>query len=291
MWRLRSSPSTLAGARDIVIGFALTTVVVLILFALWPHAGVAGTIYKPSCQPVLGTAEKCSIGPASAAISLSAYAFTGAWPANSSWETKSDAQGHFHLDNVPPGGYWLRAETNDGYAAGTSVPIFDGQVTQIKLLMVRNISGGICLAAADRIATPTGSVPVTQVIPGMIIWTRDAAGGRIAAPVLAVTHRPALVGQHMLRLTLSDGRVVEASPGHPTVTGRPVGDLVPGDLLDGSWVTTIEKRPYSGATWDLIPAGSTGAYWANEVLLGSTLRTGWLPSDRSESKELGRAAE
>jgi hypothetical protein len=106
-----------------------------------------------------------------------------------------------------------------------------------------------------------------------------------------VTHRPALVGQHILRLTLSDGRVVEASPGHPTVTGRPVGDLVPGDLLDGSWVTTIEKRPYSGATWDLIPAGSTGAYWANEVLLGSTLRTGWLPSDRSDSKELGRAAE
>jgi hypothetical protein len=106
-----------------------------------------------------------------------------------------------------------------------------------------------------------------------------------------VTHRPALVGQHILRLTLSDGRVVEASPGHPTVTGRPVGDLAPGDLLDGSWVSTIEERPYSGATWDLLPAGSTGAYWANDVLFGSTLRTGWPPSNRLESKGSSRARE
>jgi hypothetical protein len=271
--RFRSSPSTLAGARDIVIGFALTTVVVLIAFALWPHAGVAGTIYEPSCQPVLGTSETCSMHPASASISLSAYVFTGARPENSSWQTKSDATGRFHIDDVPPGGYWLRAETNDGYAAGTSFPIFGGQVTQIHLLLVRNISGGICLAATDRIATPTGSVPVTQIIPGMIVWTRDASGWRVAAPVIAVIHRQALLGQHMLRLTLSDGRVVEASPDHPTLTGRRVGDLTPGDPLDGSRVTTIEERPYAGATWDLLPAGSTGTYWANGVLLASTLRS------------------
>ncbi len=30
--------------------------------------------------------------------------------------------------------------------------------------------------------------------------------------------------------------------------------------------------PYLGDTWDLLPLSSTGEYWANGVLLGSTLR-------------------
>jgi hypothetical protein len=72
-------------------------------------------------------------------------------------------------------------------------------------------------------------------------------------------------------VTLSDGRVVEASPGHPAADGRPVGELKPGDLLDGSHVTAVERIPYVGDTWDLLPDGQTGTYWANGVLLRSTL--------------------
>lgn len=273
MRRFRSSPSTVAGARDILVGFALTTVVVLMVLALWPHTGVAGTISEPSCPPIAAPG-KCSVASALASISLSQYIYTARRPANLSWQTKSDAQGHFRIDDLPPGGYWLSAQANDGYEATTTFPVFEGQVTQIHLFLVRNISGGICLAATDRIATPTGSVPVTEVSSGMIVWTRDAFGRRVAAPVLAVTRRVAPAGQRMLRLTLSDGRVVQASPGHPTITGRRVGDLAPGDLLDGSAVRTIEELPYAGATWDLLPAGATGAYWANDVLLGSTLSNG-----------------
>jgi hypothetical protein len=70
---------------------------------------------------------------------------------------------------------------------------------------------------------------------------------------------------------LSDGRTVEASPGHPTADGRHVGELVPGDLLDGSRVRAVERVSYIGDTWDLLPAGPSGAYWADDVLLGSTL--------------------
>jgi hypothetical protein len=30
--------------------------------------------------------------------------------------------------------------------------------------------------------------------------------------------------------------------------------------------------PYAGGrTWDLLPAGATGSYWANGILLASTL--------------------
>jgi len=274
----RLSASTLAGARDILIGFTVTTVVVVLVLALRPHSGVTGTISEPVCKALLARQE-CSIVPASATISLiqsfstgeiQSYS-TGPQPSNPTWQTKSDARGHFHIDDVPPGGYWISAQTSGGYGAGSSVPVFDGQVTQVQLFLVRNISGGICLAASDRIATPTGSVSVTQVRPGMMVWTRNASGRRVAAPVLAVARRPALAGQRILRLTLSDGRVVEVSPGHPTVTGQRVGDLVAGDLLDGSAVSEIEELPYAGTTWDLLPAGTTGTYWANDVLLGSTL--------------------
>ena len=76
----------------------------------------------------------------------------------------------------------------------------------------------------------------------------------------------------MIRVVLGDGRAVLASPGHPTGDGRRVGELNPGDLLDGSRVTTTESMPYLGDTWDLLPLSSTGEYWANAVLLGSTLR-------------------
>jgi hypothetical protein len=45
-----------------------------------------------------------------------------------------------------------------------------------------------------------------------------------------------------------------------------------GDPVDGSGVILIENVPYSGsATYDLLPAGETGLYWADGVLLGSTL--------------------
>jgi hypothetical protein len=77
----------------------------------------------------------------------------------------------------------------------------------------------------------------------------------------------------VVRVTLADGRAVVASPGHPTADGRRVGELNPGDLLDGSRILAIDLLPYAGDTWDLLPLSSTGEYWANGVLLGSTLAT------------------
>jgi hypothetical protein len=128
----------------------------------------------------------------------------------------------------------------------------------------------ICLAAGDRIATPDGEVPVTQLRPGMLVWTIDA-GRRVAAPISVVGHTPAPFGHRVIRVVLADGRAVVASPGHPTADSRRVGELKPGDLFDGSRVTTTEVMPYVGDTWDLLPLSSTGEYWANGVLLASTL--------------------
>jgi len=128
----------------------------------------------------------------------------------------------------------------------------------------------ICLAATDRIATPGGPIPVTELHPGMLVWTVDA-GKRVAAPIAIVRHTPAPFGHRVIWVVLADGRAVVTSPGHPTGDGRRVGALNPGDLLDGSRIISMDLMPYAGDTWDLLPLSSTGEYWANGVLLGSTL--------------------
>jgi hypothetical protein len=78
---------------------------------------------------------------------------------------------------------------------------------------------------------------------------------------------------HVVRLVLSDGRAVSVSPGHPTADGRRVGDLVAGEDYDGATIASATRVSYDGgSTFDVLPAGATGFYWANGVLLGSTLR-------------------
>ena len=130
----------------------------------------------------------------------------------------------------------------------------------------------ICLAAWTLISTPNGDVRVTDIKPGMLVWTATADGTRLAAPVLEVGSMEAPAGHMMVHVVLADGRELLASPGHQTAEGRPLGSLAAGDLLDGSRIVAWELVAYAGErTYDLLPAGPTGTYWANEVLLSSTL--------------------
>jgi hypothetical protein len=44
-------------------------------------------------------------------------------------------------------------------------------------------------------------------------------------------------------------------------------------MLDGSSVVLAQRVRYAGqATFDILPSGTTGTYWANGVLLQSTLK-------------------
>jgi hypothetical protein len=131
----------------------------------------------------------------------------------------------------------------------------------------------ICLAAATLIATPSGDIAVTQVTRGMLVWTVGADGSREAAPVLEIGSTEVPSGHLMVHLRLADGRQLLASPGHRTSDGRPLGSLASGDGLDGSTITSWELVPYAGErTYDILPAGATGRYWANGILLSSTLK-------------------
>jgi hypothetical protein len=131
----------------------------------------------------------------------------------------------------------------------------------------------ICLAAMTLISTPDGPVRVTDLHAGMTVWTEGADGSRVAAQVIEVGNTQVPTGHLMVHLTLGDGRDLLVSPGHRTGDGRQAGALKSGDELDGSVVTRWELVPYSGdRTYDLLPAGPTGRYWANGILLSSTLQ-------------------
>lgn len=130
----------------------------------------------------------------------------------------------------------------------------------------------ICLARATAIATPSGERAVEDLRVGDIVWTLGADGARLAAPLVAIGRTPVAATHQVVRLRLADGRGVLVSPGHPTADGQVVGALRAGDRVDGSVVVSAERVAYGGGfTFDIRPAGATGAYWADGVLLGSTL--------------------
>jgi outer membrane protein assembly factor BamB len=148
----------------------------------------------------------------------------------------------------------------------------DGKVTVSSQTNTTRPACPICLAASTLIATPNGSVRVTDLHVGTIVWTKAADGSRVAAPVVEVGSMEAPATHRMVDLVLADGRGLLVSPGHRTADGRHAGDLHVHDQLDGSTITKWELVPYAGGrTYDLLPAGATGFYWANGILLASTL--------------------
>ncbi len=130
----------------------------------------------------------------------------------------------------------------------------------------------ICLAVHTRIDTPSGALFVEGIKVGDLVWTLDASGDRVAVPVMQVARVPVAAGHVLVHVVLADGRELWASPGHPTADGRVLADLHPGDSLDGSRVLRADQVAYDGAaTYDILPAGPTGYYWADGILMGSTL--------------------
>ncbi|HEY6073475.1 MAG TPA: Hint domain-containing protein [Anaerolineales bacterium] len=131
----------------------------------------------------------------------------------------------------------------------------------------------ICLAAGTRIDTPRGAVRVEDLRAGDPVWTVNAAGERVSAVVLKTGSVRVPASHQMVHLRLSDGREVWASPGHPSADGHALGSIKAGDILDGAQIVLAERVPYTGgATYDILPSGDTGDYWANGILLGSTLK-------------------
>jgi hypothetical protein len=172
-------------------------------------------------------------------------------------------------------GYGFQLRTADSNMQGYYV---QGSITRDGLISVNQRDPGlaecpICLAGHTLIDTPHGGVAVERLQPGDIVWTADALGRREVAVVLDVVRVPAPPLHQVIHLVLDDGRELWASPGHPTADGRRLADLGTGDVVDGARVETAEPVDYGQAqTYDLLTSGWTGYYWANGILLGSTLK-------------------
>jgi hypothetical protein len=131
----------------------------------------------------------------------------------------------------------------------------------------------ICLEAATRIATPGGDVAVALIRPGDMVWTTDAYGRRVAAPVEQTISRETPGPHLMLWLALSDGRTLVAAGAHPSADGTFLRQLHIGDPYDGATIVSMDwVTSTAPTTFDLLPAGATGTYWANGIMVGSTLK-------------------
>ena len=130
----------------------------------------------------------------------------------------------------------------------------------------------ICAAPDTPIATPVGDRPIASLAVGDFVYSVDHDA--IVAVPLALVGRTPVASHHVMRVVLAGGAVLQVSPGHPTANGRSFGDLTAGSFLDPQHeVLAAELVPYAyDATYDILPASSTGTYFAAGASIASTLR-------------------
>ena len=128
-----------------------------------------------------------------------------------------------------------------------------------------------CLPAGARIATPSGDVAVELLTEGDAIWSVGANGERVRSTIAGSRRMRTITAHHLLEITLADGRVIRASPAHPTAAGKPLSFLRVGGSVDGAQIISITRARYEGFLFDLAPSTASRIYWADGVRLGTTL--------------------
>jgi len=131
--------------------------------------------------------------------------------------------------------------------------------------------GAVCASPDTMVATPDGERPISELHTGDLVLSVDEGVLRIV-PIRA-TQRIPVTSHHVVRITLSSGRVVEMSEGHPTAEGAPFRTLTLGTRLGDATVAALELVPYAfDATYDILPGSDTGTYIAGGALVGTTMR-------------------
>ena len=107
----------------------------------------------------------------------------------------------------------------------------------------------------------------------MQVFTQDKSGKKQIVTISKTGKTPSPPEHMMVHLVLEDKRELYASQNHPTSDGRLLGNLVSGDFLDGSKIKSVKLVSYNGTyTYDILPSGDTGTYWADGILVDSTLK-------------------
>ncbi|OGM14020.1 hypothetical protein A3D84_02825 [Candidatus Woesebacteria bacterium RIFCSPHIGHO2_02_FULL_42_20] len=134
--------------------------------------------------------------------------------------------------------------------------------------------GPICLDSQAKISTPQGEVLIKDVVIGTPVWTTNDTGEPVAGTVQQVSHSLVPADFRIAHILLADGKELSASSGHPLGDGRLVGQIKDSDYIAGVKVIKVESKLYNQHyTYDILPSGGTGEYWANGILLKSTLKS------------------
>lgn len=148
-----------------------------------------------------------------------------------------------------------------------------GFICQIEELAKKPRNCPICLASNTRISTPLGEVSVKDVTAGMKVYSVDKKGQKIISEVIKVSSSEVSSAHQVVHLVLTDGRELWVSPDHPAANGFKVGQLMQGEPYDGSVIQKATLVSYwDNKTYDLLPDSETGYYFANGILMGSTLK-------------------
>ena len=130
----------------------------------------------------------------------------------------------------------------------------------------------ICLAKNTLIDTPHGSIPVQDLEKGKDVWTIDTFGNRVLGVVIETSKTKVPFGHKMVALIMEDGRTLYVSPLHPTTDGHTARDLIAGDFYDNARIVSALRVSYNEKyTYDILPDGDTGFYFANGIIFDSTL--------------------
>ena len=130
----------------------------------------------------------------------------------------------------------------------------------------------ICLSGNTFIDTPNGPMNIKDLKKGMVVWTMDYSGLRKTTIILETSKTSVPKNHHMIHIVLNDDRELFGSPSHPLYDNRRLYEINIGDVIDNSIVTIAEKVQYQDQfTYDILPSGDTGTYWANGIPVKSTL--------------------
>ena len=174
----------------------------------------------------------------------------------------------------------LRIGDDIGYACEgisekiTNIDFSSQKVTFTKIVSEPSLGGcPICLSGDTLIDTPNGNVNIKELRNGMLVWTSDSLGHRRPAIILKIGKAQVPPTHKMVHIILNNRKELFVSQGHPTADGRIFGDIKSGDFIDDSYVKSAKVVQYNQEyTYDILPSGDTGFYWANKILVGSTFK-------------------
>lgn len=155
----------------------------------------------------------------------------------------------------------------------------EAKVTKISLGVWAGSCSGSCLSPSTKIDTPYGPKAISKLNTGDKVYTLNDQGDKVSARIIEKSKIHVSKLHQMIHLGMMDDRILIVSPDHPTNDSRTVRELFPKEKYNDSSINTVKLIAYDHSyTYDILPEGKTGYYWANGILIGSTLTKTHLPS-------------